>query len=110
MKLGVLALVVLAIGCGGGGRGGGGGGGGVPDAGMMPVGLDAGMMSTPDSGPRVAMPPGSLCSCDSDCQGDEAHPAICVFGICMTRAAGECAAAGSSEECGAGSRCWGLEG
>ena len=98
----ILIAVSAALGCNSG-RGGGGGGGGA-DAG--PAG-DAGPV-TPDSGPRVAMPPGSACNCDADCLGDAEHPAICVFGVCMTRAAGACSAGGSTAECPAGSRCWGL--
>jgi len=62
-------------------------------------------------GPPVeAQPPGSPCSCDAECQGDATHAGICVFGVCMTRSAGDCSAAGSTAECIAGSRCWGLEG
>jgi hypothetical protein len=55
-------------------------------------------------------PPGSTCSCDSDCEEIEGHEGICVFGICMTRASADCSGAGSSAECAAGSRCWGLTG
>ena len=54
--------------------------------------------------------PGSECNCDSDCQGTEANPGICVYGICMNSASGQCSASGSTEECGDGSRCWGLQG
>ncbi len=54
--------------------------------------------------------PGSECDCDADCPSVEGHAGICVIGICMTRASGECAEAGSSGECAKGSRCWGLEG
>ncbi len=61
-----------------------------------------------DAGPTEVVPPGSLCTCDSNCEGTEANPGICVFGICMNRASAECSEAGSSLECGAGSRCWGL--
>ncbi len=54
--------------------------------------------------------PGGACSCDAQCQGDAAHPGVCAFGICMTRATGACAMSGSTTECGAGARCWQLEG
>ena len=54
------------------------------------------------------VPPGGACSCDSDCQTVEGQAGICVFGVCMTAASADCSAAGSTAECPAGSRCWGL--
>jgi hypothetical protein len=68
---------------------------------------------TPDASTPVTPgdgEPGSACSCDDDCAADGTHAGICVYGICMTQASGACSAAGSTGECGAGSRCWGLEG
>lgn len=76
---------------------------GQPDASEQPDPPDA---SLPDPTGQ----PGSACSCDGDCAADGNHPGVCVYGICMTMASGQCSAAGSTEECGAGSRCWGLEG
>jgi len=35
---------------------------------------------------------------------------MCVFGVCMTEPSAACSAAGSTAECGSGSRCWALEG
>ena len=55
---------------------------------------------------HVAMPPGSACSCDSDCAGDDQHPPVCIAGVCMTLARGVCTEGGTRTECGAGSRCW----
>lgn len=60
-------------------------------------------------GAGAGRPPGSGCVCDGDCAGDAAHPAVCVTGICMTRATGPCAGGGSKGECGVGSRCWELK-
>jgi len=77
---------------------------GQPDAVVQPGQPDA----RPSGGGTVA--PGSACSCDDDCAAVSGHPGVCVYGICMTRASDACSAAGSSAECGAGSRCWGLQG
>jgi hypothetical protein len=81
-----------------------------PDAMSDPDDPD-GAPGRPDGAP---MPtdgaPGSACTCDAECDAVEGHAGICVVGICMTRASADCTAAGSSGECGAGSRCWGLEG
>ncbi len=52
---------------------------------------------------------GSSCSCDADCVGDEAHPGVCVYGVCMRTASGACSAGGSRAECPADSRCWALD-
>jgi len=86
---------------------------GEPDAGITPPGQADAAPPTqqPDAGPTTALSaPGLSCTCDSDCQADGTHAGICVYGVCMTRASGACSAAGSSDECGAGSRCWGLQG
>ncbi len=61
-----------------------------------------------DAGMTTAAAPGSACNCDSDCQGDDTHPPICVAGVCMTRASATCASAGSSDECPDHQRCWNL--
>lgn len=80
------------------------------------MGSDAAMPTTDGGGPVDAGPPptpqapGSACTCDAECEGDDAHPGICVYGICMQRAAAACAEGGSTGECNAGSRCWGLSG
>jgi hypothetical protein len=54
--------------------------------------------------------PGGPCGCDADCAAVDGHEGICVFGVCMPLASAPCSAAGSTAECPAGSRCWGLEG
>lgn len=77
-----------------------------PDAPAMPDGPGPKM----DGPSNTAGAPGSECSCDSDCAADAGHPGVCVFGVCMTRASAACSAAGSTAECGAGSRCWNLTG
>lgn len=51
-------------------------------------------------------PPGSSCNCDIDCLAVDGHAGICVYGICFTEPSGPCSAAGSQDECAAGSRCW----
>ncbi|MBI5481974.1 MAG: hypothetical protein HY906_24175 [Deltaproteobacteria bacterium] len=63
-----------------------------------------------DGSTTTAKLPGSACQCDGECQAVGTHVGICVFGVCMTRASAACSAAGSTAECGAGSRCWGLQG
>jgi len=63
-----------------------------------------------DASPRPSSTIGGACSCDSDCPSDGGNAGICVYGICMTQARGECSGAGSTTECGEGSRCWSLEG
>lgn len=52
--------------------------------------------------------PGSACNCDSDCSGGtSANPAICVGGVCMNRASGDCTETpGTTAGCPSGSRCW----
>jgi hypothetical protein len=54
--------------------------------------------------------PGDACTCDGDCPADSGHQGVCVYGVCMTVASGQCSSSGSTAECGAGSRCWGIEG
>lgn len=88
----------------GGDAGTGGDFGNMGDTGTEGVSHDTAEVSV------EAAAPGSLCDCDSDCQAVEGHNGICVFGVCMTRASADCSAAGSTEECGANSRCWGLTG
>ena len=53
---------------------------------------------------------GSPCNCSTDCAGTANNPGICVSGVCMNAAAGDCAEAGTTQGCPAGSRCWGLDG
>jgi len=103
-------LVAIASGCTGGDRGRMP----APDAGAAP---DAGSMMLPDAGGgtedaggTTALPTGAACDCDDDCAGTATHPGLCVMGVCMLRASGECAGAGSTGECPDGSRCWGLSG
>lgn len=78
------------------------------DAGAPPVeGPDGGVAPAPDAAP-VARLPGARCNCDAECQPEDGHEGLCVRGICMTRASAECEYGGSSGECPAGSRCWGV--
>ena len=87
---------------------------GTPDAGSTP------QPGTPDAAATPGQPdaapispsatPGDACSCDSDCPAVGAHAGICVYSVCMTRASAACATAGSTGECGSGSRCWSLSG
>lgn len=77
----------------------------IMDGGTPPTGDDA---DTPP--PAGGREPGSACNCDSECAGTAANPGACVLGICMTRSATECSAAGSTAECPTGSRCWGIDG
>jgi len=72
---------------------------------IPPMGTDAGPPAPPGS-----LAPGAACNCDSECEGTADNPGACVQGVCMTRSNGDCASAGSTTECPAGSRCWGLEG
>lgn len=60
--------------------------------------------------PAPGAGPGAACSCDADCPAIEGQTGLCVYGICMNRASGDCSAAGSQAECPDGSRCWSLEG
>ena len=60
--------------------------------------------------PGDLLDPGSRCDCSSECWGTDENPGICVLGLCMQAAAGECAEAGSRSECDSRSRCWGAEG
>ncbi len=69
------------------------------DAAVPPIATDAALAP-------ISAPPGSRCSCDTECEGDAAHPGACVYGVCMTRPTAACASSGSRAECGAGSRCW----
>ncbi|MCC7536707.1 MAG: hypothetical protein IT379_10860 [Deltaproteobacteria bacterium] len=63
----------------------------------------------PTPPPPAMVAPGGACRLTSDCMADGDHAGLCVFGICMTVPSADCSAAGSSAECGAGSRCWALE-
>ena len=91
----------------------------IPDGGSPPVDgftppplVDGSTPPPPVDGgggpPPPASPPGSACSCDVECAGNAANPGVCVFGVCMTIASEACSAGGSTAECPAGSRCWGL--
>jgi len=85
---------------------------GDPDAAPVPGRPDAAPApGDPDARPPVTgIAPGGGCTCDADCDSDTGRDGICVYGLCMTRASADCSAGGSSVECGAGSRCWGLAG
>ena len=48
--------------------------------------------------PADLLDPGSRCDCSSECWGTDENPGICVLGLCMQAAAGECAEAGSRSE------------
>ena len=62
---------------------------------------------TDDGPPAADGAPGRSCNCDADCAASEGgHEGVCVFGVCMHVASGECSAEGSQAECPAGSRCW----
>lgn len=67
---------------------------------VPPAGADA---AVPPGPPQ---PPGSACSCDSECEGTATHAGVCVRGVCMQRASAECSGSGSQAECPDGSRCW----
>ncbi len=75
------------------------------DAGVTDAG-DRDASGTDTDEPQLPVPPGSACTCDTDCQGDSLHPGVCIVGVCMTMAEGKCSSAGSSTECAPGSRCW----
>lgn len=108
------ALAALSFGCDAGGVRPGPDGSVVPetDGGGVPPGTDGGVPPGTDAArpPPGSLAQGSACSCDAQCQGSGANAGLCVQGICMTRATGTCASAGSSGECSAGSRCWALDG
>jgi hypothetical protein len=81
---------------------------GARDAGLaQPAPIDAALADARPSDAAPLSPPGARCACDAECAGDFAHPGVCVYGICMTRASTtECTTAGSRHGCGDGSRCW----
>jgi hypothetical protein len=54
--------------------------------------------------------PGSSCSCDDQCAGDEDHEGVCILGVCMNIGSVACAGDGSRGECPEGSRCWDTDG
>jgi hypothetical protein len=85
---------------------------GQPDAAPSPQPgqPDARPNPNPNPNPNPAGGPGEACGCDSDCPAVAGHAGVCVYGVCMTMASGECSAAGSTAECPGGSRCWGLQG
>lgn len=56
--------------------------------------------STTESAPG---PPGARCAGDADCAGDRA---LCLLGVCMTRAEGACPAPGTEQGCPAGATCF----
>ncbi len=74
----------------------------VPDA-PVSVQVDAPPATT-------AGEPGSACACDADCADEGGNDGVCISGVCMTKATGACASAGSTTECPSGSRCWSLDG
>src|SRR3990172_9867447 len=80
----------------------------VPAADAAPGQPDASGQPDPDPPdarpPDLAGEPGSACSCDADCAADGTHAGVCVYGICMTVASGQCSSGGSTAECGAGAR------
>jgi hypothetical protein len=79
--------------------------------GEKPGGSDPGIGgSTTPPQPDSSVAPGGLCSCDKECQTIDGREGMCVYGVCMTRASATCSSAGSTSECGAGSRCWSMEG
>ncbi|MBI4701234.1 MAG: hypothetical protein HY744_08765 [Deltaproteobacteria bacterium] len=62
------------------------------------------------SGGPAGAAPGGKCLCDSDCQPVDGHGGICVSGLCMAQPGAPCSEAGSTAECPAGMRCWGIKG
>lgn len=64
---------------------------------------DAGSDADAAPGPQN---PGGPCACDADCIGTDTHPALCLHGMCATRATAACAEAGTEAGCGAGSLCF----
>ncbi len=66
-------------------------------------------VSTVDAAPgQVA--PGGECSCDAQCADAGGQEGVCIYGVCMVRAAGACPSGGAQQGCPAGSRCWNLSG
>ncbi len=49
---------------------------------------------------------GVACTCDDECAGTEVNPGFCLQGICAQVSSDPECAAGSTESCPAGSRCW----
>jgi hypothetical protein len=64
---------------------------------------------TPIDAPALTAP-GGACTCDADCADDGGHEGVCIYGVCMSRASSTCSLGGSTDECPAGSRCWGVSG
>ncbi|MCA9583399.1 MAG: hypothetical protein KC416_16480, partial [Myxococcales bacterium] len=117
-----LALLLMAVGCqqddGGAGmdqKVGPDGGNGTdlpPDNSLMPPDRDGdATMGDPNNpGPITGVaPPGGPCTCDDQCEGTDTNPGLCVQGVCMQEASSACTSGGSTEQCPAGSQCWGLE-
>lgn len=110
-------VAVLALGCEPGGMRPPppGTDGGVPPGsdGSVPSGSDGGTLIPridAGGGPPGATQPGEACGCDAQCASDGANTGLCVQGVCMMRATGACSTGGSTTECPAGMRCWGIEG
>jgi hypothetical protein len=110
----VIALVLVVGGCGPEGAPGAGDDG---DA-TVSSEIDAAESTTNDA--RTSVPvdaptgqlvaPGGECSCDAQCADDGGQDGVCIYGVCMVRAAGACPSAGAQQGCPAGSRCWNLSG
>ena len=66
---------------------------------------DAGTDSAADAfaGPYA---PGGPCSCDADCIGTDQNPAICLHGMCATRATAACSTPNTEAGCSASARCF----
>ncbi len=73
-----------------------------------PLSSSADAATSPDGRAPTPSTPGGACSCDADCASEGANAGVCIYGVCMTRAAGACPSGGSTQGCPAGSRCWNL--
>ncbi len=91
---------------------------GLADDDDQAVAVDAATTTTTTDAPSTSSPdapttnglvaPGGACSCDADCAADGGQPGVCIYGVCMVRAAAACPSGGSQQGCPAGSRCWNL--
>jgi hypothetical protein len=118
MRTGVhLLIIMVVVGCGfdPGNTPGAGGEVDAPATDNLPdapasSSPDAPVGTTTDAALPTQVAPGGACSCDAQCADDGGQEGVCVYGVCMVRAAGACPSGGAQQGCPAGSRCWNLSG
>jgi hypothetical protein len=118
MRLSIIATwataLLLTSGCGGDGKAQGDAGPDILDEPDVEDDAETDVtdepVEDPVEDPTGPFGPGGPCTCDDDCLSVDGREGVCVYGVCMVRAAAECSEPGSIFECPNNMRCWPVTG